>query len=133
MVDLSDTRPERWNADPLVTSELVAVAAVFFVFAAFHAAGAVEPRIVPAAVVESLCGISLAVAAAATIARTSWARAAAVAANAFSAAGVLLGIAVQLRAGGGTELNFVYHRAVLAVLLLSLVLLVAGRLRGARS
>jgi hypothetical protein len=133
MVDLSDAPPERWYAGPLLRIELVAVAATFFVFAAFHAAGVVEPRIVPAAIVESLCGVSLALAAGAALLRTTWAWPAAVAANAFSAAGVLLGISVQARGGGGTELNFVYHRAVLAVLLASLVLLLAGRIRGARS
>jgi hypothetical protein len=133
MVDLSDAAPERWHAGPLLRIELVAVTATFFVFAAFHAAGAVEPRIVPAAIVESLCGLSLAVAAWAALARAPWAWTAAVVANAFSAAGVLLGIAVQARGGGGTQLNFVYHRAVLAVLLVSLALLLAGRVRGARS
>jgi hypothetical protein len=42
-------------------------------------------------------------------------------------AGVLLGLWAQARGTGGTDLNAVYHRTVLAVLAVSLVLLLAQR------
>src|SRR4028118_779883 len=52
-----------------------------------------EPRILPAAVVEGLCGLALSVAAWAILARKGWARTAAIAAHAFALGGILLGTA----------------------------------------
>jgi hypothetical protein len=107
--------------------ELVAVAGTFLVFALLHAGvhvvGVAEPQILVASVVEAVCGLSMAVAAAAALAGSARAWPAAVAANAISATGVVLGIVAQARGTGPTELNFVYHRGVLVVLLASLALL----------
>jgi hypothetical protein len=85
-----------------------------------------EPRIVDAAVVESLCGFGLAVSACAVLARRAWAWLAAFVAQAFAAAGVLLGMAA-LAAGLGPQnrLNSVYHRVILVLLLAGLALLLA--------
>lgn len=116
--------------------ELIAVALTFFFFALIHAgvgiAGIAEPRIVPATIVETLCGLAMAVAAVADILRAAWARAAAIAANAVSSAGVTLGIVTQSSGAGPTPLNFWYHRSVLTVLLVTLVLLIAGRVTARR-
>ena len=91
-----------------------------------------EPPIFPAVVVESLCGLFLAVAAYAVLARKSWAWPAAVAGHAFALGGVLLGVtAIALGGGPTTTLNFVYHRAMLVVLAAVLVALATPITRNA--
>ena len=52
-------------------------------------------------------------------------------AQSVSAAGVLVGIVSQLRSGGGTQLNFVYHRVILSVLLIGLIYVVMPSVRRA--
>jgi hypothetical protein len=107
-------------------------AASFFFFALLHLGIRIlpvsEPKILPATVVETTAGVALAVCAYGAFAGKSWARGALVAATAGSVAGVLLGIAA-LAAGRGPQstLNFVYHRAMVAVLLGGLALLVFRR------
>jgi hypothetical protein len=89
-----------------------------------------EPRILPATVVEGLCGLALAVAAFAVLTRMGWAWTAAFAAHAFSLGGVLLGmVALAVGAGPSTELNTIYHRVMLVALVAVLALLLspAGR------
>src|SRR5438093_1021731 len=94
--------------------ELVTAAVTFLLAAALHLglhlAAIAEPRIVPAAVVETLCALCLAVAALGVFAHATWAWSAALTAHLVSIAGVVLGI-VALAAGLGptTELNVVYH------------------------
>ena len=83
-----------------------------------------EPKILPATVVEGLCGLALAAAAIAVFARMSWAWTAAFAAHSFSLGGVLLGMgALAVGAGPSTELNAIYHRVMLVGLVAVLVLL----------
>jgi hypothetical protein len=121
----------------VIRSELVAGAVTFLVAAPLHlgvhiAAGVAEPRILPAAVVESLCGVCLAVAATAVMGRATWAWTAAVTAHVASMAGVALGIAaLAVGAAPTTELNVVYHRVILGVLVAGLVLLLSTRGRRA--
>jgi len=97
-----------------------------------------EPRILPATVVECLCGLALAVAALAVLSRRSWAWTAATAAYGFALGGVLLGMAaLAVGAGPSTDLNSIYHRVVLVALaaVLALLLSPVGRaalLRAAR-
>jgi hypothetical protein len=89
-----------------------------------------EPGILPATVVESLCGLALAVAAFAVLSRRSWAWTVAVVAHAFALGGVLLGIAaLAVGAGPSTDLNTIYHRVVLVALVAVLAILLspAGR------
>ena len=89
-----------------------------------------EPKILPATVVEGLCGLALAAAAIAVFARMSWAWTAAFAAHSFSLGGVLLGMgALAVGAGPSTELNAIYHRVMLVALVAVLALLLspAGR------
>ena len=114
---------------------LSAVYAVTFFFGALlHLGGRLplgfaaleEPRILPATVVEGLCGLALAVAAFAVLSRTSWAWTAALAANAFALGGVLLGMAaLAVGAGPSTELNTIYHRVMVVALVAILALLVS--------
>lgn len=113
-------------------------AATFFLGALLHLGVRVplgfavlaEPRILPATVVEGLCGLALFVAAFAVLSREAWARPAAIAAHAFALGGVLLGTAaLALGAGPTTDLNTVYHRVMLVALAAVLVFLLtpAGR------
>jgi hypothetical protein len=89
-----------------------------------------EPRILPAAVVEGLCGLALAAAAIALFTNISRAWTAAFAAHAIALGGVLLGVtALALGAGPSTDLNTIYHRVMLVALVAVLALLLspAGR------
>jgi len=89
-----------------------------------------EPRIVPATIVEGLCGLALAVAAYAVFTNMRWAWTAAFTAHAFAVGGVLLGVtALALGAGPSTDLNTIYHRVMLVALvaILALLLTPAGR------
>lgn len=91
-----------------------------------------EPRIIPATVVEGLCGLALAFASCAMLARSGWAWTAALAANAFALGGVLLGIvALAVGAGPSTELNTIYHRVMVVALVAVLGLLVSPQGRAA--
>ena len=111
-----------------------AYAATFFLGALLHLGVKVplgstvlqEPRIIPATIVESLCGMALAVAAFAVLTRASRAWTVAVTAHAFALGGVLLGItALAFGAGPSTELNTVYHRVMVVALLAVLALLLS--------
>jgi len=85
-----------------------------------------EPRILPATVVEGLCGAALAAAAFAVFTRMRWAWTAAFAAHAFAFGGVLLGVAaLALGAGPSTDLNTIYHRVMLVALVAVLALLLS--------
>jgi len=89
-----------------------------------------EPTILPAAIVESLCGLALSFGAFAVLARWNRAWSAVFAAHAFALGGVLLGVtALALGAGPSTDLNTMYHRVMLVGLIAVLVLLLtpAGR------
>ena len=91
-----------------------------------------EPRILPATVVEGLCGLFLAASAYAAHTGRTWAWPALTAAHAFALGGVLLGVAaLAVGAGPSTELNGVYHRAMLVALAVGLVLLLAPAGRAA--
>lgn len=115
---------------------LVVFEAVTFLVAASVHLGATlpfglgEPRILPAAIVEGLAGLFCAGSVLAVIARKPWAWYAALAANIVALFGVLLGIAA-LASGNGpsTNLNGFYHRMMLVVLVVCIVLLLtpAGR------
>jgi hypothetical protein len=85
-----------------------------------------EPRILPATVVEGLCGLALAVAAYGVFISMRWAWTAAFAAHTFALGGVLLGVtALALGAGPNTDLNAIYHRVMLVALVSVLALLIS--------
>jgi len=89
-----------------------------------------EPTILPAAIVESLCGLALSFGAFALSARWNRSWTAVFAAHAFALGGVLLGVtALALGAGPSTDLNTIYHRVMLVGLLavLAFLLTPAGR------
>jgi hypothetical protein len=131
MLTQATTRPRA----PLATAiGILAVlyAATFFLGALFHLglriplgfAVLAEPRIIPATIVEGLCGLGLAVGGYAVLAGKSWAWSAVTGAHAFALGGVLLGItALALGGGPSTELNTIYHRVMLVALVAGLGLL----------
>lgn len=90
-----------------------------------------EPQIIPATIVEGLCGFVLAVSAYANFTRKPWAWQSAVGAHIFSIGGVLLGIAA-LAAGRGprTTFNDIYHAVILTLLMATLAVLLT---RGAKA
>src|SRR5215212_1588562 len=113
-------------------------AATFFLGALLHLGVEVplglavldEPRILPATIVEGLCGLALAVAALAVFAPVNRAWTFALTVHAFALGGVLLGItALAVGAGPSTELNTIYHRVIVVALVAVLALLLspAGR------
>ena len=108
---------------------IVAGAITFLLAALLHLGiqlpvGFSEHQIIPAAIVEGLCWLFLSLSLYALFARKTWAWRVAVAAHVFAVAGVLLGItALALGAGPSTEVNTVYHRTILVVLVLVLALL----------
>jgi hypothetical protein len=119
-----------------VIAVLMVGEAVTFLFAALlHLGiplGLSEPRIIPAAIVEGLCGLFLTVSTYAVLASTTWAWESALAANSFAVAGVLLGItALALGAGPSTGANTIYHRVILGVLIVVLILLATPGARAA--
>ena len=104
---------------------MVAEAVTFLLAALLHLGiplGLSEPRIIPAAIVEGVCGLFLAVSTYAVVTRTTWAWGAALATHLVAVAGVLLGItALALGAGPSTVANTIYHRVILGVLVVVLV------------
>jgi hypothetical protein len=109
-------------------------AALFLFCAAQHAGIAFgpfrEPRIVPAALVETVCGVALAYAAAALVRQSMAARRATVISNLIALAGVAIGlVALAIGAGPRTASNDFYHRLMLALIGISFVVLYLGRPR----
>ena len=108
--------------------------ALFFFGAVQHAGIAVgsfhEPLIIPAAIVETLCGLCLLWGAAALFRNSTTRWRTAVIMNLVALGGVLLGIAA-LAAGAGprTASNDLYHRIMLLLIGASLLILFLGRSR----
>jgi hypothetical protein len=107
---------------------MIANAALFFFGAVQHAGlqiGAFqEPRIIPAAIVESICGLSLLCGAAAAYGHSASKWRMALLANLIALAGVLLGMAaLAVGAGPRTVSNDIAHRIMLAMIGGSLLLL----------
>lgn len=113
---------------------MIANAALFLFGAAQHAGIAVglfhEPRIIPAAIVEAICAVSLVVGAVALFReiRTPWHSA--LIGNFVALSGVLLGIiALAVGAGPRTASNDLYHRIMLALIAAAVVVLLLDRRR----
>jgi hypothetical protein len=81
----------------------------------------VEPPVIPAGVVEGLAGVIFVVALYAILADKPWAWGMTIAAHLFAIAGFLIGLyATRL---GTTPFNYAYHRVMLAVFVVGLILL----------
>jgi len=119
----------------VITVLMVGEALTFLLAALLHLGiplGFSEPRIIPAAIVEGLCGLFLAGSTYAVFARTRLAWGVALTAHLFAVAGVLLGIiALALGVGPSTVANTIYHRVILGVLVVVLLLLATPAARAA--
>jgi hypothetical protein len=113
----------------LLRLELGAVAATFLLFSLLHLGVSVGPlndvHILAGGIAEAILGVSLLAAFAATFIRRAAASTWGLTANGVATLGVLLGILATR--GGTTELNFIYHRTVLGVVVVSVVVLIVGR------
>jgi hypothetical protein len=111
---------------------MISNAALFFFGALQHAGIAIgrfhEPRIVPATIVESLCGLSLVWGVAAVFGHSHVEWRTAMIANLVPLGGVLLGMAA-LAAGRGprTASNDLYHHIMLVLIGASLLILFFAR------
>jgi hypothetical protein len=138
---LTEATPRRRTTLATMIGVLAALYAVTFLLGALLHLGVriplglavlAEPRILPATVVEGLCGLFLAVGAYAALSRKTWAWPTITAAHAFAVGGVLLGItALALGGGPSTDLNTIYHRVMLAALVAGLALLLTPAARAA--
>jgi hypothetical protein len=117
----------------VLASLMFANAALFFFGAIQHIGVSLgrfhEPRIIPAAIVESICGISLVFGAAIVSNRPQLSTVAPLISNLIALAGVLLGMAA-LAAGRGprTASNDLYHHVMLILIGASLASLVLAKL-----
>ena len=111
---------------------MISSALLFFFGAVQHAGVSIgyfhEPRIVPAAIVESLCGLSLVWGIAAVFGRSPVEWRTLIIANLVPLGGVLLGMAA-LAAGRGprTRSNDMYHHIMLALIVTALLLIFFAR------
>ncbi len=107
--------------------------AALFLFGAVQHAGITlgpfrEPRIVPAALVETVCGLALAYAAASLFGHSVAARRLTLISNLVALGGVVIGlVALAIGAGPRTATNDLYHRVMLALIGASFLLLYVGR------
>ena len=107
---------------------MLANAALFFFGAIQHVGGTIgrfhEPRIIPAAIVETICGISLTAGAVVVLSHALLPWGAPLISNFIALGGVLLGM-VALAAGRGprTTSNDLYHHIMLSLIAASLVVL----------
>lgn len=124
---------------PFVITLTILEALAFLIAAALHLGLTVplglmqltEPRIIPAAIVEGLCGTFLAIAAYAAFTRKVWARRLTLAAHAFALAGVALGtVALAVDAGPRTVGNDIYHGVMVFTLGMGMFLLQWSTARG---
>ena len=111
---------------------MIANALLFFFGAVQHAGVSIgyfhEPRIIPAAIVESLCGLSLVWGVAAVFGHSPVEWRTAIIANLVPLGGVLLGMAA-LAAGRGprTASNDMYHHIMLALIVTAFILIFVAR------
>jgi hypothetical protein len=112
----------------LLACLILANAALFFFGAVQHAGVTIgrfhEPPIIPAAIVETICGVSLVVGALFVVRDAAVPLAAPLTGNLIAIAGVLLGMAA-LAAGRGprTASNDLYHYSMLTLAGVSLIVL----------
>lgn len=129
-----DTR--RWSPIVLAISVLIiGETATFLLASLLHLGvpiplGFSEPQNIPATIVEGLCWLFLATSLYALFAHKTWAWWLTVAAHVFAILGVFLGI-FATRNSTGDEANFIYHRVILVVLIVTLILLVTPGARAA--
>jgi len=125
-IDRNDERIARLFGLLLIAE---AIACVFFAFAHLNPriplgfATLQEPLNIPAAIVETLCGIALTIGGVALISRHPHAWLRAIAGQLFTLGGFILGVIAVAANGGGDDdpVNNVFHRVMLVLLVLGLL------------
>ena len=129
---MRSTTSQPGAAHALLTIVIILEALTFFSFGLLHSGVRLslgfavlrEPRIIPAMIVESLSGTLLSGSTFAVATNKSWSWTASVIAHTISIGGVLLGMAaLALGAGPRTELNDIYNRTILTLLVIILIYL----------
>ena len=107
----------------IIINTFVVFAAIAFIFAAMahlqltHSFGITEPKILPAAIVEGLCGLFFIISAFSIFSNSSKAWRRIFFAHAFAIAGIILGlISLAVGAGPRTETNDLYHSIMLLLI-----------------
>jgi len=80
-----------------------------------------EPQIVPAAIVEGLAGVIFAVSAYGSLANRAWAWTSAICAHIFAILGFIVGLIATRN--GTSSFNFTYHRVMLVIFVIGLIVL----------
>src|SRR3989442_13937137 len=120
--------PEFWISVLIVGEAITFLLATLLHLGVPLPLGISEPRIIPAAIVEGLCGLFLAVSAYAVLTHKTWAWWVAIAAHTFAVAGGLLGgTPPALGPGPRTQEHTPYHAAKLGGTVLSAALLIETR------
>src|SRR5258708_6711211 len=118
-----ETTTRRWSSVVTVISVLIVVESVTFLLAALlHTGiqfplGISQPRIIPATIVEGLCGLFLAVSAYAVFARRTWAWRVAIAAHVFAVVSGPLGVFLTVLNTRSHQGKTPYHWHILGVVL----------------
>ncbi|HET9017199.1 MAG TPA: hypothetical protein VFN57_16465 [Thermomicrobiaceae bacterium] len=92
-----------------------------------------EPRLLPATVVEALCGVVLGLSGGALLAGRARVLGYALAAQIFSLCGFLLGLFATLHGNGSDPINDDFHRVMLPLFALGILVTVAAVRRGRRA
>ncbi len=111
---------------------MIANAALFLFGAVQHIGVAIgpfhEPRITPAAIVETICALALLLGAAAVLSQSMSPWRVALITNLVALAGVVMGmVALAVGAGPRTASNDLYHRIMLVLIGVSLIILFSAR------
>jgi signal transduction histidine kinase len=104
---------------------VICEAIVFLVAAALHTGAFGVPQLIPAMIVEGLCGIGCVLSAYAMFTRKQWAKKNAIIVQVLILVGVLLGVfALMSSPGLDTTINLSLHAAMLVLIIIGLALLV---------
>jgi hypothetical protein len=111
---------------------VVCEAGVFLFAAALHTGAFTEPQLIPAMIVEGLCGIGFAFCAYVVLTRKTWARTATIVVHVLALVGVLLGVSALIASPGlRTPMNVVLHSVMLVLIVTGLSLLAIPNTRKA--
>jgi signal transduction histidine kinase len=103
---------------------IVCEAIVFLVAAALHTGAFGVSQLIPAMIVEGLCGIGCVLSTYATFSRKRWAKKTAIIVQVLILLGVLLGVVVLIRSPGlDTSINVSLHAVMLVLIVIGLALL----------
>lgn len=127
-------RSDRSTAATAFGALVVCEAIVFLVAATLHTGAFTVPQLIPAMIVEGLCGIGCVICAYVVLTRKASALTTAIIVHILAIAGVLLGIVALSRSPGlRTPTNVMLHAMMLVLIVLALSLLTIPGMRASLS